>query len=271
MSTNLFSQDFITENNFWCIVSEGGMEQPWIRTSSFKFSGDTTIQQKRYKKLYYSEDEQKKDWKINSLWFERNDSVFKYWPWTSETTLIYDFNIAEKDSFQIDESLTLFVDSIRIKEWGGKMRKHWYFVGGEDYSSKTTIWIEDVGNLNNFTRSSDINITGALTTLLCFSESNELVYQNPQYNDCYINTLTPIIETGPELVNVYVGGENMITVYPLNRNMGIIEVFTIAGCKIVQKQIELTESKINLPLKGTYIYRFITQTGEIQTGKVVVK
>jgi hypothetical protein len=188
ISGNLFSQNFISENKVWSIVSEGGMEQPWIRTISCKFSGDTTVQQTHYKKLYISEDEQKMDWKLNSLWLERNDSIFKYWPWTSETKLVYDFNITEKDSFRIDEFLTLYVDSVRVKEWGGKMRKHWYFVGVEHYSSKTTLWIEGVGNKNNFTRSSEVGITGGTSSILCFEENDQLVYQNPQYNDCYINS-----------------------------------------------------------------------------------
>ena len=67
------------------------------------------------------------------------------------------------------------------------MRKHWYFVGGENNRTKTTVWIEGVGNINNFTRSSEAGIYGGISYILCFEENGQLVYQNPQYNDCYIN------------------------------------------------------------------------------------
>ena len=66
-SGNLFSQNFISENKVWSIVSEGGMEHPWTRTTFYKFSGDTTVQQTHYKKLYSSEDEQKTNWVLHSL------------------------------------------------------------------------------------------------------------------------------------------------------------------------------------------------------------
>ena len=188
ISGNLFSQNFISENKVWSIVSEGGMEQPWTRTTSCKFSGDTTVQQTQYKKLYISEDEQKKDWELNSLWLERNDSIFKYWPWTSETKLVYDFNITEKDSFRVDEFLTLYVDSVHVKEWGGKLRKHWYMSSSGFEQCGTTVWIEGVGNIDLFLLSTNCNLVGAITSLLCFTENNKLVYQNPEYNDCYINS-----------------------------------------------------------------------------------
>ena len=77
-SNELFSQNFISEDKVWNILANGGMDEPWTITTSFKFSGDTTIQQKTYYKLLRSKDEQKLNWTLNSLWFERNDSVFQY-------------------------------------------------------------------------------------------------------------------------------------------------------------------------------------------------
>jgi len=203
ISGNLFSQNFISENNVWSIVSVGSMEQPWIRTISCKFSGDTTVQQTQYKKLYISEDEQKKDWELNSLWLERNDSIFKYWPWTSETKLVYDFNITEKDSFRVDEFLTLYVDSVHVKEWGGKLRKHWYMSSSGFEQCGTTVWIEGVGNIDIFLLSTNCNLVGAITSLLCFTENNKLVYQNPEYNDCYINSEVPANNPFHEYQTVY--------------------------------------------------------------------
>jgi hypothetical protein len=191
ISGNLFSQNFISENKVWSIVTEGGMEQPWTRTTSYKFSGDTTIHQMQYKKLYISKDEQKKDWKLNSLWVENNDSVFQYSLASEENLLIYDFNISEKDSFlNLYTDNYLYVDSIRTREWGIGVRKLIYFHSKEQ-SNLHTIWINGVGQNGNITRSSEAGVTGGFNSILCFEENGELVYQNPQFNNCYINSEAP--------------------------------------------------------------------------------
>jgi len=191
ISGNLFSQNFISENKVWSIVTEGGMEQPWTRTTSYKFSGDTTIHQMQYKKLYISKDEQKKDWKLNSLWVENNDSVFQYSLASEENLLIYDFNISEKDSFlNLNTDNYLYVDSIRTREWGIGVRKLIYFHSKEQ-SNLHTIWINGVGQNGNITRSSEAGVTGGFNSILCFEENGQLVYQNPQFNNCYINSEAP--------------------------------------------------------------------------------
>jgi len=269
-SISVFSQNLISENKVWSIVTEGGMEQPWTRTTSYKFSGDTTIHQMQYKKLYISEDEQKKDWKLNSLWVENNDSVFQYSLASEENLLIYDFNISEKDSFlNLYTDNYLYVDSIRTREWGIGVRKLIYFHSKEQ-SNLHTIWINGVGQNGDITRSSEAGVTGGFSSILCFEENGELVYQNPNYNSCSVFTSVTTIKKEPKFVEVYSTCENLITVNPLIGNPGIFQVYDLIGNKIVQKEIELMESKIRLPSTGIYIYRFITKTGEIQTGKVLV-
>ncbi len=170
------------------------MEQSWTRTSSFKFSGDTTVQQTNYKKLYFSDDEQKENWALHSLWVERNDSVYKYSLNTEEQLLVYDFNISENDSFHCrNTGLYLYVDSIKTKEWGTSERKIIYFHSeGNNYLH--TIWIKGVGQNGLITRSSEVGITGGISSILCFEENGQLIYQNPEYNSCYIFTTVPTIK-----------------------------------------------------------------------------
>lgn len=268
------AQSFIDTSKIWSIVSidaGGGPYQGAKTTIHFKFVGDTVINTEKYYILYNSSDISLQNWKVHSFWNEKNDSIFRYNSYYEEQKLIYDFSIAEKDSFQINESLTLFADSVRFKEWGGKMRKHWYFHKLNGNPTDITVWIEGAGNINNFTQSSDIDIAGAITRLLCFTENGELVYQNPEYNSCSVNTSVHTIKNEPKLIEVYNSCENKILVNLLISNPGIFQVYDLTGNKIVQKEIELIESKINLPSKGTFIYRFITQNGEVQTGKVLVK
>jgi hypothetical protein len=187
------AQSFIDTTKIWSIVitdSGGGPSHGSKTTSYFKFTGDTTINSKDYFVLCECNDVNRKIWRINSYWREKNDSVFQFNPNTGNEDLIYDFILTENDSFLVDEQITLYVDSVRMKEWGEKVRKHWYFHKFNGNTSNITVWIEGVGNINNFTQSSDIDIAGAFTNLLCFTENGELVYQNPEYNSCYINTKT---------------------------------------------------------------------------------
>lgn len=266
----LFSQNFINETKQWNIVTSL-FETTNYYTSIYQFSGDSVLNGKTYHKLYESTDSNQLNWSFNSLWHEKNDSVHKYNSTSGMDELIYDFNINVGDTFEVNDFLSMKVDSVGFKNWGGILRKCWYLNITDGYSPITTVWVEGIGQTGYFIRPTEIDITGAFVELLCFHENGDVIYQNPGYNSCYMHTSAPIIEKLSDVVKVYVTGENMILVHPLSNYPGIIEVYNITGNKIVQMEIKLTESKIRLPSKGTYIYRFISQPGEIQTGKVVVK
>ena len=194
LSTGVFSQNFISENKVWNIVIEMGIDQPQTRTFIFKFSGDTVFNERTYKKLYESEDREQENWQLNSLWYERNDSLFKYSPYDQKDVLIYDFNIAENDSFYISTSMEyMYVDSVRTKQWGEEMRKHIYFSSPRQPGYQT-VWRQGVGQNGLITRSSEIGIIGVFAGILCFTEKNELVYQNSLYNSCFINSQSLFIE-----------------------------------------------------------------------------
>jgi hypothetical protein len=270
----LFSQNFISEDKVWSIVSNGGMDNPWTVTTGLKFLGDTIIQQKTYKKLYMAEDEQKQNWALSSLWFERNDSVFRYSTLYEKNILVYDFTLTEKDSFTIRENdLYIIVDSIRTKEWGNKEREFYYFHPSLNYSfyNIQTVWIKGVGQLGFMTRSTEVDIWGPYSSLLCFKEDGELVYQNPEYNSCSVFTAVSTIKKEPEIVEIYNPGGNRIIINPLTTNPGVIQIFDIKGNLIIEEEIEFEETQFCLQTTGAYIYRFISKTGEVQNGKVVVR
>jgi hypothetical protein len=185
------AQSFIDTTKIWSIVitdSGGGPSHGSKTTSYFKFTGDTTIKAKDYFVLYECNDVKRKIWRINSYWREKNDSVFQYNTNTGNEDLMYDFILTENDTFLVNEQITLYVDSVRMKEWGEKLRKHWYLSSSGFEQCGTTVWIEGVGNIDLFLLSTNCNLVGAITSLLCFTENNKLVYQNPEYNDCYINS-----------------------------------------------------------------------------------
>ena len=272
ITSHLFSQNFISEDKKWSIVSKIYSEDDIDRkvTTSLKFLGDTTIQETSFKKLYSSDDKLKENWTLHSLWFERNDSIFSRSVWYEGNKLEYDFTLSEKDTFTIyKDNLYLIVDSIRTKVWGNKEREFFYFHSPLSYNIQT-VWIKGVGQLGYMPRSTEIGISGASCSLLCFEEDNELVYQNPEYNSCSVFTSITTMKNEPDFVEVYNPGENLIIINPLSTNRGIIQIFNISGYQIIQEEVDLKETQICLPISGAYIYRFISKTGEVQNGKIIV-
>ncbi len=185
LSVGVFSQNFIDEIKQWAIVSQM-FESTDYFTSTYQFSGDSVLNGKTYHKLYESVDLDQENRSLNSLWYENNDSVYKYNYLSSQDDLIYDFNIDVGDTFVVDDFLSLKVDSITDKNWGGSLRKHWYLSRLDGYSPTTTVWIKGIGQTGYFVRSTEIDIVGAVVELLCFHENGNLIYQNPKYNNCYV-------------------------------------------------------------------------------------
>jgi hypothetical protein len=181
------AQSFIDEIKQWNIVSRL-FETTNYYTSIYQFSGDSALNGKTYHKLYESTDSIQANWRLNSLWRENNESVYTYNDLSSADDLIYDFNINVGDTFEVIDFLRMKVDSVGFKNWGETVRKCWYFSKLGGYSPISTVWIDGIGQMGYFIRPTEMDITGAFVELLCFHEKGNLVYQNPQYNDCYINT-----------------------------------------------------------------------------------
>jgi hypothetical protein len=275
MSSQAFSQNFISEKKLWSVVYIGSSGDPWVKTSCFRFSGDTILNQRHYFKLYGSEDENGEKWILRGLWFEENNFIYSYWIPTKQTTLVYDFNIVEGDSFQINEYSWIFVDSIRTLEWGGKLRKHWFFSSHKDAyfdSDKYTVWIEGVGQTGLLTRSSENGITGAFNHLLCFSENGEQVYQNPDYSSCWINTTSaPSVESQKDMIELFQLDDGNIQLKLSKETSGELFLYTIDGKQVLKMSVKEPDSRFCAPTTGILFYRFISKKDEVNSGRIVLK
>jgi hypothetical protein len=155
-----YAQNFIDEDKQWSIVSHLFESEKYI-TTTCKFSGDSAINGQTYYKLYQTTDLNQASWTLNSLWREKNDSVFTYDFVTGGNHLIYDFNLNVGDTFVINESQRLKVDSVVFRNWGGISKKHWYLSDADGILPTITVWVEGVGQMGYFIRSTEIDITGA--------------------------------------------------------------------------------------------------------------
>jgi hypothetical protein len=268
---NAPAQNFVSENNLWSIVITNSGTDQYNRSIYYKFLGDSTINQTTYEKLYSTKDEQMEEWGFNSLWYEQNDSIFKYDENSQQNLLTYDFNIEEKDSFYYSTAeMYMYVDSTNTTIWGGEERKHIY-LSTPEIPGLQTIWRQGVGQDGLIIRSSEAFIVGAFAKILCFTENNELVYQNPDFNTCYINTTdVTTIEDQAKLIEVFPCDIGTLTIRMSSQQQGEFMLFDLEGRKILNQDINDTETQLCLPQSGIFIYRFTSNEGEIQTGKVYV-
>jgi hypothetical protein len=183
----------IEEDNSWNVLCAGIFPffDTVYSTVSYKLSGDTSLNTVSYKKLYESWEETPGVW--NLCGFMREDSSGKVWLKMiaeEEELLMYDFSIGEGDEVQVgmDWPVTLLVDSITLISIEGSGRqKFWFSSTDNPYYQET--WIEGIGSDKGIIWSGSAMIVGGFYELLCMSKSDELIYLNPEYNDCYINTV----------------------------------------------------------------------------------
>jgi hypothetical protein len=267
IQTIMYSQNFIDETKQWSIAYSI-MDLNSYSTTYYKFSGDSIINGNLYHKLYMSSDSNQTNWTLSyyPLWWERNDSVFQY-PSYSGDSLVYDFNLEEGDSFTIDEYHNkMKVDSIRYLEFGSRIRKHWFFNTG-------IIWIEGIGERSNLNCSSGC-MCSCVFILLCFHENDSLVYQNPNYTNCYLYTDVPSIAKSNEFINLFPNpATNQITLnLPENKANAAYTLYDMQGRLQLTGKTGNTQTEINVATlpRGLYVLKIITEK-EIITKKVVLQ
>ncbi len=269
-----YSQYFIDDNKEWAIVSTYSTKSNPKWTTYYKFMGDSTINGFTYHKLYHSTDSNQVNWTLNSFWWERNDSIFRRCQNNGNLNdtiiLMYDFNLQEEDTFRIDEYEWMKVDSIRYLEWGGSIRKHWFF----SYYGIFITWVEGVGSLENFSCPAGY-LNSLSESLLCFYENENVVYHSPSHTDCYVYTGVPSIKKNQEFINIFPNpATNKLTLNTYNFQLlpFTFQLYDMQGSiqregKITNMQAEI--NVVDLP-RGLYVLKIVTDKQMI-TKKVVLQ
>ena len=196
LSASVFSQSeypLLEEDNSWNVLA-AGIFPFWdtvYSTLTYKISGDTLLNSVLYKKLYESGEEFPDLW---ALWgFMREDSFGKVWykeNGSGEDFLLYDLSANTGEELQIGmyEPVTLLVDSITtVNIKGTDRKKFWLSCAENPYYSET--WTEGIGSDKGIVWSGSAYIVGGFYRLLCMSQDDQLIFINPEYGDCYINTV----------------------------------------------------------------------------------
>jgi hypothetical protein len=182
------SQVLVSESKLWSTV-EYGTEQPdhqnyhsyWI-----KFAGDSTIHDTIYKKTFRSDDS------LHTIWisygFMREDSSKKVYArnipkvnnYALGEELIYDFNLKKGDTINMLFGFYIPVDSVGYISLENKICKTIYI--------SYVKWIEGIGSNEGILHGlNDLLYTGQDNSLVCYSENDTVLYNDPNYNSCFVN------------------------------------------------------------------------------------
>lgn len=191
--------------NVWSVYC-GGIttnNEDFRQTDKLLFIGDTIVHDTLYRKLFARVYTTPTDSALHYLCALREDTalrkVFKRnnpaMPTAEE--LLYDFSLSPGDSLVL--SLDFYnhpspvkVDSVASKYFAAYNRKvmyikSFYQLAGSWYSTNIE-WIEGIGKVNAMGKliGPIDEFETKVNELLCFSNSNQMLYQNTTYNTCLI-------------------------------------------------------------------------------------
>jgi hypothetical protein len=237
-------------------------------TDYIRFNGDTAIDGENYKKVEYAEDEAHENWSFYGYFIrEENNKVFLKRPFEPEG-LIYDFTLQNTgDTVTINNPVTssplhlTLVETDSVETTGG-WRKRRKFVA--DGYQTPEYWIEGTGSLSGVLNSG-MAVFGGLcgsAELLCQHEHDTLVYQNPDYQTCYL--LTTGIEKkenkmpGPSVF--YNKNSNKVVIKCKNRETRKVVIYNINGNVLESFNMKNNYAAISMPDNVDYLI-FVTVAG----------
>jgi hypothetical protein len=270
------AQVLVNEGKLWSNV-EYGSEQPdhqnyhsyWI-----KFQGDSTIHDTIYKKMFRSDDSLHTNWVAYG--FLREDTSKKVFArnvpnsyFTAGEVMLYDFNLKKGDSINMGFKFYAPVDSVG-------------YITLENKSYKTIFiasqikWMEGIGSTNGIIWGmNNLLLSGLYRYLVCYSESDSLIYHNSDYNSCFVNH----IYTGIQLLNdqkatfrLMKDNNEVLLIYSGEISSDIkLALYDITGKLLYNgnyNETRINLSQLQLPL-GFYVFE-ATIGNEKYCGKVIL-
>jgi hypothetical protein len=278
----------LDENLQWNIgmecVDDGPIHPYDIWSTSFLHTeSDTIMNEKHYKKLISCADSLCGKKSLKS--YIREEAAHIFFANKTEEVLQFDFNLLQGDTMIMDfiraPDLPYYVriDSVKSTVWSDNKERITQYVTVFDYYSGTKgyslndVFVEGIGSLKfGLEYPTGMFFTGGggcWPNLLCLHASDNLIYSNPNYNTCYLSTGISEMRQ-PDLVQVS-ANNGMLEIHLKNTSNGGFSVFDIQGKRILSQTINNSDSQFCMPRFGVYLYRFESNKGEVQTGRLLVK
>lgn len=261
---------FVNEGYVWsyCDVWKVEIDKYNLYFSQFKFRGDTTITDIRYKKLY------KQDCTSNNLYYmgsirEENKKVYAIYSGEQLERLIYNFNLVVGDSIQSPYNDSHYfkvtkIDTIEVAKGKRKRIKLGF-----------DTWIEGVGTLDRFMMYPlqalslyDLGIRINYQKL-----GSEIIYKTNEWyfneNECYITLIKPT-ETNKTII-YFITPELLKIETELSFPSCIFELLDLNGKLLLHEKLDITNNTINVSQlsSGLYIYRLSRNSEVCCIGKII--
>jgi hypothetical protein len=265
-------QSLVDTNKTWSVLFNMDMP-PWNTTYTIKLGEDTLINSHNYKKVFRSDEENTINW--YGYGFLREDSLKKiYWLNSGTDSLLYDFDLHINDIYIYDyySWKLISIDSISLNN-SYKKRYNFKFIIDTTLFDINETWIEGIGSLSGLFTIGRSTTTGGSYLLLCFSEKDTLIYQNPNYSVCYLgNTDIPSYNNKSDIKLAVFSNSHILKIeYNTDYYRAVFQIIDISGREINSFKLNgNTKKDIYIKNNGIYFYKFICDK-EIRTGKFIIE
>jgi hypothetical protein len=276
---NLFGQslNLLNTERLWSnLVNSNQSENCCFSTDFIKFSGDTTIQSKDYKKVLQSNDSLKSNWNIIGYVREELSFGLFFKNMQGKEGLLYKYDAKLNDTIIIvnttltHDTVSLIVNSVDSVLMNGSKKRR-ISLSYLQNPALTDTWIEDIGSLKGILKSGYF-IVGGIPKLLCCYQNEVLLYKDSDYENCYYNTITSIESTNIEakFFKIYPNPScKEITIIFSDDKINNFSVFNEFGRLLYLVNNPSKEYKMNISYLPTGIYFIVAQSQDIHYEKFI--
>lgn len=175
----------VDEGRCWSVmVSACGLPHEYLSkiwTEITVLQGDSIENNKTYKKVYSTENEDLSGLKLIGIVRQEGDKIYYKDSFKAKEELYFDFGLKVGDTFTLEDEVRTVaeVTDTLINDIPRKMLR----LKAGNLEDK---WIEGIGSLTNGLFTNRFIRAGAKNILLCCHQDYGYIYKNPEYNDCYI-------------------------------------------------------------------------------------
>ena len=184
-------------------------------------------------------------------------------PNSEDESLLYDFGLDIGDSIDVGIGFAQ-LDSFATND---EDRKIFHFsIDGEYYES----WIDGVGSDIGVTKEL---ITGGTQSFTCCILNNEILYHNPNFNNCFYTSSFELLNQDKNLITISSNRNGFILIKVTSGSPleGHLQLFSVEGKHLETVKVsDKTCAQICPPGSGTLFYRFINSAHKFQQGKIFV-
>lgn len=255
-------QSIVNESGLWSTLELHCLPGGNSYTTYFiKFSGDTIVEDKSYKKVLKCDEETQTEWSTYGLIREDEENRVYLRPVGYIEGLIYDFGVSVGDSvvalnvFINPDTLHFVVtqvDSVLLLD--GYRKRVTLF---EYNNIKEEVWIEGVGSLFGILNSCNDSYGGLCGGYdgLCYEEEGELVYQHEEYDECYISLVTNFEKQDAPKLSFYPNpAKSMVTIDFEESGNKEIGIYNLQGVKLISAKSNGAQISVKLDALNKDIY-----------------